>query len=99
MSRREQRAAVLVGNDRNGIAAELRGLSRDLLLIHADERSEDGQRRHITDYGEVLQRLRRDLPDNIAGDERLGAARAANLFRDAHHQASIDDHPHGPGHA
>src|SRR5262245_11473218 len=37
----EQRAAVLIGNDGNRIAAELRRFDRNLLFVHADERPED----------------------------------------------------------
>ena len=57
VARREQGAAVLVGNDGNRIAAELYRLRRDLFFIHADERPEDGQRSNAADHGEVLERL------------------------------------------
>src|SRR6476661_5357494 len=38
VARREQRAAVLVGNDRDRIGPEALGLGRDFLLVHAHER-------------------------------------------------------------
>ena len=81
VARREQRAAVLVGDDRDRIGAELLRLGRDLVLVHADERPEQRQRRHAADHRQVLERLRRHLADDVAGDERLAVAQRGRCAR------------------
>ena len=42
------------------------------------------------DRRHVLERLRGDLPDDFAGDERLGAVAARDGFCDPHHQPAVD---------
>ena len=77
---REERAAVLVRNDRDRIGAEPLRLRGDLFLVHADERPQHRQRHHLGDARHVLERLRRDLPDHLTGDERqrpVAAGRSA----------------------
>ena len=75
MPRREQRAAILIRNDRDRIRAEALRLGGDLLLVHADERPQHRHRRDLVDRRQVLERLRRDLADDLAGHERAGAMR------------------------
>src|SRR5687768_11072067 len=58
---REQRAAVLVGDDRDGIRPENLRLRGDLFLVHADQRAQNGLGRHLVDRRHVFERLRRDL--------------------------------------
>ena len=81
MARREQRAAVLIGNDRDRIGAEPLRLGDDLFLVHADQRPEDRQRRHRSDRRQVLERLRRDLADDLAGHQRARARVARDAAR------------------
>src|ERR671911_2942532 len=61
---REQRAAILVGDDRDGIGAQTLGFGGDFVLVHADERPEHRQRHDVVDERHVLERLRRDLADH-----------------------------------
>ena len=49
MPRREQRAAVLVRNDRDWIRADPLRLGGNLVLVHADERPQHRQRRRLGD--------------------------------------------------
>ena len=81
MPRREQRAAVLIRDDRDGIGAEPLRLGGDLVLVHADERPQHRQRHDAADRRHVLERLRRHLADDVAGDERLRRAAAARSAR------------------
>ena len=78
MLRREELAAVLILDDRDGIGAEPLRLGRDLVLVHADQRPEDRQRRHRSDRRQVLERLRRHLPDRL---RRSPARRACAVSR------------------
>ena len=57
------------------------GLGRDLVLVHADQRPEDGSVATAADDRQVLERLRRDLTDDVAGHQRLRAARARDRAR------------------
>src|SRR5215211_4957399 len=54
ITRREQRAAVLVRDDRDWIAADPLRLRRDFVLVHANERAEERQRRHAANDGQIL---------------------------------------------
>src|SRR5262245_58984285 len=58
---REQRATVLVRNDRDRKRSQPLGLCRNLILVHADQRTQDGKRYDLVDRRQVLERLRRDL--------------------------------------
>ena len=63
------------------IGAEPLRLERDLFLVEPDQRPQHRQRRDAADRRQVVDRLRRDLADDVAGDERLRAGRAARAAR------------------
>ena len=92
---REERAAILVGDDRDGIGAEALRFGGDLVLVHADERPQHGQRRDLVDRAQILDRLRRHLADDLAGHERAGAMLVRDGLGNAHHQPAIDDDAQG----
>ena len=89
--RREQRAAVLVGDDRRLVRAEPLRLARDLFLVEADERPQDRQRRDT-------RRPRRDSRSSATQPARptspvtsaCAPALARQALGDAHHQPAID---------
>jgi len=93
--RREQRAAVLVGDDRDGIGAQALGCGRNLVLVHADERAEHRQRHRCPGDRHVLEGLRRHLPDRVAGHQSVRAHSRGNSGGDPKHEAAIDDHAQG----
>ena len=64
----------------------------DLFLVHADQRPEHRHVRGLIDHRHVVERLRRDLADDVAGDERARAHVARDPLRDAQHQPPVDDH-------
>ena len=72
------------------VRADALRVGGDFFLVHADERPEHRQRRRRADGGQVLQRLRRDLADRLAGDERAGALPAGQALGDAQHQPPVD---------
>ena len=92
MPRREQRARVLVGHDRDVEGAEPLRLGDDLLLVHGDQRPEDRHVRGLIDHRHVVERLRRDLADDVAGHERARPHVTRDPLRDAQHQSPVDDH-------
>ena len=96
---REQRAAVLVGNDRDVEGAQPLGLRDDLLLVHADERAEHLHVRGIANHRHVVERLRRHLANHLARHQRLGAHVARNALGNPQHQPPVDHHPQVAGHA
>ena len=75
-----------------GIRPEALRLGSDLFLVHTDERPQHWQRRDLVDRRHVLDRLRRHLANDLAGDERAGAMRAGDRLGNPHHQPAIDDH-------
>src|SRR5689334_21415624 len=85
MSRREERAAIGVRLDRNLERGDSLRRRRDLELVHADEGSQDRQRRGLVDACDVFQGLRGDLAEALAGDQRQRAGTAGELLRNAEH--------------
>lgn len=65
--------------------------SHDLFLIHADERAQDGKIDDILGHAQGLHRLRRDLTEVLARDERLGLDLIGHALGDAHHKAAHDE--------
>jgi len=92
MLRREERAAVLIRDDRDRERADALRFGADLVLVHADERPQDLQRRRLRDRRHVLERLRRHLADHLAGDERARMRLAREALGDAQHQPPVDHH-------
>ena len=56
-----------------------------------------GQGRALIHGCDVDERLRTDLPDAFAGDERVGLLLAGDGLRDAHHESSIGHDAQGAG--
>jgi hypothetical protein len=94
IARREQRATVLIGNDRDGITAEDLRLRHDFVLVHTDERTEERYGRDLSHHGQVLERLRRHLPHHVAGHQCLRVTHLCNALRDAQHQTPVHHDPH-----
>ena len=87
----EELAAVLVGQRADLEGADAPRLLRDLLLVHADQRPQDRPARGLVDDGHVVEGLRGDLAQALAGDQRLARAlRAGQRLRDAHHEAPVE---------
>src|SRR5260221_8704401 len=91
MLRREERAAVLVGNNRDWIGAEPLGLRRDFLLVHADQRPQDGHPHDAADRPHVLESLRPHLADDVTGHQPPPALPPRDALGDPHHQAPVHD--------
>jgi hypothetical protein len=53
ISRREQRAAILVRNHGRAVRADPLRVGRDFFLVKTDERPQERQRHHLTDRGEL----------------------------------------------
>ena len=87
----EQRAAVLVGElgDRQG--ADAAGLGHDLGLVQADEGAQDRHVDRVVLGGDVLQGLRGDLSQRVAGDQGSGAQPAGYLLAGLQHQPALGD--------
>jgi hypothetical protein len=58
-----------------------------------DQRAEHGQGRDGVDRREVLEGLRGDLAEALAGHQGPAAPFARDPFRQAHHEAPVQDHP------
>src|SRR5215213_11285703 len=61
MTRGEQRAAVLIRDDRDLVGAEPLCLRRDFSLVEADQRTENRHGDNLVDRRQVFQRLRGNL--------------------------------------
>ena len=61
----------------------------DLLLVRPDQRTQHRHVDDVVDARDVLERLRRDLSEAVAGHERLRAFPPRDLGRDAHHQPPV----------
>ncbi len=93
MRRHEQRAAVLVGDYRRLERAQLARLIDDLILVHADQRPHDRERRRLLDHRHVLERLRRDLAKTLARHQHGGLRSFRQRARDSQHEAPIEHDP------
>ena len=67
IGRHEERAAVLIGLDGEGICTNSLGFVSNLLLIHANERAQHDLGGGIFDSNEILDSLRRHLTQAITG--------------------------------
>src|SRR5262245_12411003 len=91
MAGREERAAILIGDDGYRIRAEHLGLGGDFFLVHANQRTQYGLGCHLVDRRHVLERLRRDLTNDLARDEHARPCAAAERLGDPHHETPVDD--------
>jgi hypothetical protein len=90
--RGEELAAVLVGQDGDLVGAELPRDLHDLLLVAVDQGAQERQLGRLLDHREVGERLRGDLPQGVAGHQRLGALAPAERRGHLHHQAPLRQH-------
>ena len=72
-TRHEERAAVRRGLARDVVRPDLVGSSDNLLLVGADQRAQDGHRHRLVDGSDVLERLRGNLAERLARNQRLRA--------------------------
>ena len=91
MARGKDGTAVLIGENGRVERADLAGDADNLLLVHADERAQDGQLHHVLAHAQGLHCLAGDLPEAFAGDERLGAHLVCHALGKAHHEAAHDE--------
>ena len=100
-ARHEERAAVRRGLARDVVRADPLGAGDDLLLVGADERTQDRHRHGLVDRSDVVERLRGDLAERLAGDDGLGALDLGDALGDAQHDATVREDPqalrHGKG--
>src|SRR5262245_66601315 len=92
----EELAAVLVGNRGNLKGAVPPGLVDDLLLVHADQGTEDRQVCRLPYSDKIFQRLRCDLAKTFPGDKRKRLFAARDPLGDAQHHAAVKNYAQGP---
>ena len=92
MARREQRAAVLVGNDRDRIRPEPLRLRGDLFLVHPDQRPQHRQRRdHFVDAIAMFSIVcDATWPTTSPVTSACAPMPPREPLGDAHHQAAVD---------
>src|SRR5579884_4240967 len=91
--RDEKAAAILIGLDRNWIGPDLLGDGDDLIFVEADERTEDRQLGDLLDHRNILQGLRGNLPDALAGQQCLGPLPMRQRLSNPNHESAVEDHP------
>ena len=91
MLRGEYGAAVLVGEDGGFEGVDLTGDRDDLLLIHADARTEYRQLAHRAGNGHGGHGLAGNLTERLTGDERTAAVLNSYALGNAHHKAAHDE--------
>src|SRR5262245_5249123 len=92
----EELTAVLVGDRGNLKSADPAGLVDDLLLVHADQRTEDRQVCRLPYSDKVFQRLRCHLAQTLPGDKRQRLFAARDALGDAQHHAAVKNYAQGP---
>ena len=70
--RYEQLAAVLIGNRRNFKSPDTARLIDNFLFIHAHQRAQYRQARRLLDHRHVVEGLRGDLAEALAGNQGFG---------------------------
>jgi 3-deoxy-7-phosphoheptulonate synthase len=91
MPRRQQGAAVLVGQLGQGERADAARLRHDLQLVAADQRAQDGQPDRVVERGEVGQRLAAHLPQRVAGHQRGRPQPAGQHLAGLEHEPALGD--------
>ena len=94
MLRRKDRAAVFIRFQRGLERVDPPRDLDDLVLVHPDQRAEHGHGGDGVGASERVDRLRRDLTEAFAGDQRLAAVVFGDLLRDAHHVPAHDQCEH-----
>ena len=90
-TRHEERAAVRCGLARDVVRPDLVGASDDLLLVGADQRAQDGHRHRLVDGSDVLERLRGNLAERLARNQRLRPLEKRDSLSDLQHDATVHD--------
>ena len=86
--------AVFADRRRQVVEAGAARHLQDLLLVEAEKRAQHrNRRRGLGDHRQVLQGLRGDLPDRLAGDERQPAQALCEEGAGAHHLPFEHDLP------
>ena len=93
----ENGAAVLIGQDGGLEGVDLPGDADDLLLVHADDGTEDGQAAGGVGHRHGLHGLAGHLAQGLTGDQSVGTHTEGHLLGDAHHEPAHEQGEQGLG--
>ena len=91
MLRRKDRAAVLIGQNRGLVSADLLRIIHDFSLVKADQRAEHGHIAHRVRAAKTAHGLAGNLPQRFTGDQRRALGTLGNGIGNAHHVAAHQD--------
>jgi len=92
LTRLQERAAVLLRHDRQLVGAGAVGERGDLLLVGPDQRAQHRQVGDPVDRAQVRKRLRGNLVERFAGDQRQAAPAPGDPLGDPQHHPPVEDH-------